>query len=251
MKGRLTNWNNYPEVTAYVAEICHGRLIKETVDMVNEKFGTSFTLMQIRGYMRTHGLKTGLGKSKKGVRYVWTPEMDSYLIEHKDEPNRKVADDMNALFSRRTRYRMDFSENSVSRRKGKLGIVSVYSGKFEKGSKPATYKPLGTEMLRGDGTWWVKVKDGSHEEASHNWKQKSHVMWEEANGPIPDGKIIGFKDGNPTNCILENLMLIDQSENVVMSRWKVRHLPEEVREIGINAARLTAAVAKRQKEGKQ
>jgi HNH endonuclease len=41
-----------------------------------------------------------------------------------------------------------------------------------------------------------------------------HVVWEEHNGPIPQGHKVCFKDGDSLNCAIENLELLTNSEQV-------------------------------------
>lgn len=41
-----------------------------------------------------------------------------------------------------------------------------------------------------------------------------HLVWQEANGPIPPGHKLAFRDGDHRNCALENLELLTNSEQV-------------------------------------
>lgn len=239
-KGRFTNWDKYPEAQKVIAEVYQGRLAEEITRIVNERCGTSFSTQQIRSYLGNRKMRSFGTKGHKGCIYVWTPELDAYLLEHKDEPSYKVAEDMNRLFSR-DKYGTVFSYHSVEHRKWRLRYLSSNDGRFRKGDKPTTTHPKGTEK-RWDHYVWVKMDDGN------TWKQKHRIVWEEAYGPIPEGKLVGFRNGDTTDCSLDNLMLIDQSENVIMARWGVRRLDPEVRPVGEAAARLRAAAYKRSKK---
>ena len=50
-----------------------------------------------------------------------------------------------------------------------------------------------------------------------------------ANGKIPKGMIVVFKDGNTMNCVIENLELISFSENMRIN--SIYRFPQEVREV--------------------
>lgn len=55
-------------------------------------------------------------------------------------------------------------------------------------------------------------------------KQREHrAVWEEANGPIPEGAVIHHIDGNPSNNALDNLMLCpDQRHHMRLQHgWRL------------------------------
>ena len=47
------------------------------------------------------------------------------------------------------------------------------------------------------------------------WELYHRHLWEQANGQIPDGHVIAFKDGNSLNCTIENLQLLTMAENSI------------------------------------
>jgi hypothetical protein len=55
-----------------------------------------------------------------------------------------------------------------------------------------------------------------------------HVIWEKANGPVPDGYVVRMKDGNPNNLALENLALTER--NTVCRENQARVLLQKSRE---------------------
>ena len=46
------------------------------------------------------------------------------------------------------------------------------------------------------------------EKGVDNWRPKSYVVWEAANGPVPEGHVLIFLDGNGLNCDLSNIMCV-------------------------------------------
>lgn len=86
-----------------------------------------------------------------------------------------------------------------------------------------TYRQPGFEMLRspdklGRRYWWVKPHDGRRMMPKHRY------IWEQAHGAIPKGHNVQFKDGNPLNCVLDNLYLISRAKQV---RKNYDDLPDE------------------------
>lgn len=69
-----------------------------------------------------------------------------------------------------------------------------------------TRRPVGFESRSGKDYIIVKVAEPDV------WKLKHHVVWEEANGPIPDGHVVCFADNNGQNCDLKNLFLLSKEE---------------------------------------
>jgi hypothetical protein len=89
---------------------------------------------------------------------------------------------------------------------------------FRKGEFTHNRREIGEERFNSDGYWYVKVQDGK---LNGNWKLKHHIIWEEANGLIPDDKIIIFLDGNTSNMDLENMRMITRQVSVRMAQQKL------------------------------
>jgi hypothetical protein len=83
-------------------------------------------------------------------------------------------------------------------------LKGVHTGgeetQFKKGNIPPSYLPVGSESVH-EGYVWVKVSD------PNKWVKKHHLIWTEANGPIPEGYVLRFADGNKTNVSLDNLFI--------------------------------------------
>ena len=77
---------------------------------------------------------------------------------------------------------------------------------------PAGYTlPIGGERI-SKGYVMVKVREKpSRPGGRDNWKYKHVLVWEEANGPLPDGHVLLFADRDTTNCSLDNLLLVPKT----------------------------------------
>ena len=53
------------------------------------------------------------------------------------------------------------------------------------------------------------------------WELLHRAVWEEHNGPIPDGYCVVFRDGNKQNCNIENLTLMKRDELATMNKRKM------------------------------
>ena len=78
--------------------------------------------------------------------------------------------------------------------------------RFKKGHVPYNAKPVGYERIDKDGYVLLKAS------GCRNMVLKHRYVWEKHNGPIPKGYNVSFKDGDRTNCELQNLMLVSRKE---------------------------------------
>ena len=53
------------------------------------------------------------------------------------------------------------------------------------------------------------------------WKRKSVAIWEEHYGPVPEGKVIIFLDGNTLNSSIENLYAVSRGVNFRLTKYRV------------------------------
>ena len=116
---------------------------------------------------------------------------------------------------------------------------------FSKGNVPANHMEVGEYTHTTDGYLVRKVKeDGTQRERFEFVHRK---VWEEHNGPIPEGKMVSFLDGDKDNCDIENLVLLDNSENLEMNRSNLRFPHAELTKAGVNVAKIKVAARRRKR----
>ena len=114
------------------------------------------------------------------------------------------------------------------------GIEASSRTRFKKGQKPHNTKPIGHERIDPkDGYIYVKVSDDLPMQLKHRY------VWEQANGEVPEGYVVAFRDGNRQNCDLSNLYLLSREDN---ARRRVSEETPEARK-----ARVAKATATRNK----
>lgn len=115
-------------------------------------------------------------------------------------------------------------------------------GEVARKSSPI-YRPVGYECVRrchGVQYIYIKVAQGVKMQLKHRW------VWEQANGPIPPGCNVQFKDGDTLNCCLENLYLISRSKQLVYNRH-INQSPERIKEINAKSKATRDANIRRDK----
>lgn len=200
-----------PEMDAFILENYKGTGHKAMADLVNERFGTSFTKEQIKAYYARNKLDSGLtGRFDKGHE-PWTK--GKHWAEYMSEESQAN--------SRRTCY--------------------------EHAHIPDNLLPVGSIRKTKDGYLIKKVKERGYQ--WERWKLLHRLVWEENNGPIPEGYIVGFRDGNKENCEPDNLVLMTMGENAVMNKRGYRETGSaEIADVGLSLIRLESAAKKRRKK---
>ena len=208
--------SKYPaEMHTYIREIAYGRGYKEIAQMVNERFGDgTISWEQVRAYLKNHKIKTGrTGYFHKG-HVPWT----------KGKRYEEVVKD-------------------PEKRRG------FYENQFREGNEPHNTLPVGSIVKNCDGYLMRKKQmKGSQWE---RWEFLHRAVWEEHNGPIPEGMLIGFKDSNPLNCDIDNLILISRPEHVAMNKRGYRSQDPDLTVAGLTVVRIDQRCKAIMKEKKQ
>lgn len=119
-----------------------------------------------------------------------------------------------------------FSKGHIPTNKGQKMPEHVYerakATMFKKGHVPVNHKPVGYERITRDGYVEVKVAE------SNKFVLKHRRIWEQANGSIPEGYNVQFRDGDRQNFSLENLYLINRVEQFKNVNCMYARYPKEI-----------------------
>lgn len=112
----------------------------------------------------------------------------------------------------------------------------------QKGNKPHTWVPIGTERISKDGYLERKVTDDG--KGPRDFEAVHRIIWKEANGPIPDGHVIVFKDTLPKheNITIDRLECISRGE--LAKRNTIHRYPPEVKQAIRTLAKLKRTIKK-------
>jgi hypothetical protein len=126
-------------------------------------------------------------------------------------------------------FKTRFKKEQEAWNKGKKGLqTGGEEGWFKKGNLPSTHKPVGSEAV-SEGTLLIKIAE------PNVWVKKHRYIWEQAYGPIPNGMVVRFADGNKMNVTLDNLLLV--SRRVCTSVVK-RKMEQEDPDLNMTAHKL-------------
>lgn len=115
------------------------------------------------------------------------------------------------------RYQAGESLNDLARAYGYTNSNAVHSVFKTRGWK-CRPRPRAPVVVVHKGIRYSPDKDGFLRrcklvEGRHDYIVLHRVIWEEANGPIPAGHMLTFKDRDRTNCQLKNLELVRRGES--------------------------------------
>lgn len=108
------------------------------------------------------------------------------------------------------------------------GIKASSRTRFKAGHRPHNERDIGTECVHGDGYVYLRIESGC--------VLKHRYVWEQQNGPVPDGYVVAFRDGNRQNCDINNLYLLSREEN---ARRRVLEETPEARKARVEKAQAT------------
>lgn len=111
---------------------------------------------------------------------------------------------------------------------------------FKPGDMPHNNLPVGAERITRDGIRQRKICDDGP--AYRRWKSVHMIIWEEANGPVPPGHIVVFRDRNARRdeILIADLELVSRREN--MLRNTIHRYPPELKDTIRQLGRLKKAI---------
>lgn len=107
------------------------------------------------------------------------------------------------------------------------GVATRFKPGHRGGKAVDLYQPIGAERISKDGYLQRKINDDMP--LQRRWRGVHILVWEAANGPLPEGHAVSFRDGNKQNTALDNLDLVTRAE--LMARNSIHNLPEELKDV--------------------
>ena len=252
------------EQIAYLREITPGRYNKPITELLNEKFGTSYTEDQVKNCRNRYGIRSGkLLERPAPPNKITTKEQNDWL---RANAVGKTAEEIRIMIKQefgieltpaqvkglRGRHGINngidcrFKKGQVAPNKGVKMSPELYAKcaptMFKKGHVPRNHRPVGSERVSCDGYIEIKVAE------PNIWELKHRVVWEAANGPIPDDSVIIFADGDKQNLELGNLLIVDRGVHGVMNYYGMRSDLPDITKVNVKLVKLKLKKFERLKE---
>ncbi len=255
-----------PEHIEFLRKQISGKSHKEVTRLFNDHFGMSATDKAIGTLLARHGLRNyhcpGIPREDKR-KYL--DEHFSYLKQIvPGTPYKIVLEKFNEKFgfsinikALRTLCKKHhihngflghFPKGNIPFNKGWKGYCApgCEKGWFKPGAIPPTTKPIGSEWINKDG--YVEVKFSNKPGPRKNrWKGKHILIWEKENGPVPQGHVVIFADGNRENIKLSNLILVSRKELAVLNHMSLLSQNKDINKVAVNIARIKVVGSERKR----
>jgi hypothetical protein len=255
----------YPkEVCSFIHSNYKGKRPDELAALVNQKFGTEYSSLQMRYFMRNHKLRSGLPTGRKQpYTDIFPKEVVEYIkANYKGVGPSEMAERLNKQFGKnytRSQLKSYYGNHDINSgltgrfEKGHVPVNPFKPGEcppnskatqFKKGNIPINHREVGSERVNVDGYIEIKISE------PNVWRMKHNVVWEEHNGKIPEGHKIIFLDRNPLNCDISNLEIVSNAVLLEMNRRKLHSPDPDYEQTGILIAKVNCAAYKREKGNK-
>ena len=265
-----------PEVHEFVKEHCREMRDRKLAETCNAALGTEFTAQSMKSFRGNHGYKNGLSKGRT-IDEIYPEGMVEYVRTHSQGvPSKEMAERVNAIFGTaftptgmkqfRTAHGIRSGatgwyqkghppgnkgkrlEDYLTPEKAKEVREKISGTQFKKGQRPRNELPVGSVVFVGGYLLRKKQERGSQWE---RWEFLHRAVWEEHHGPIPEGMVVTFKDSNPENCSIENLMLITRGEAAALTRKGYRFEDPDLTVAALNMVRVKQKADRIRKERRQ
>lgn len=201
-----------------------------------------------------------MSKKNKRSIHVYCEEEIAYLREiSPGRSNKEITRMFNekfnlnlgekAIATTRKRYGIKtgndgrFKKGNVPWNKGKKGVnIGGKETQFKKGHIPANHRPVGSERITIDGYIEIKVAE------PNKWRPKHQVIWEKHNGPIPDGHVVIFGDGNKQNLSIDNLILVSRKQLLGLNRYNLIQNHADLTKIATRIVDLKYKISERENQ---
>ena len=186
---------------------------------------------------------TQLIAEKLGRTFQSVATRASRLGVKKTEDYMKTAMDNFMVGQQKTRYKKGHVPWSAGRKIGTKGRSG--ETQFKKGYSPHNYLPVGSIRKTSDGYWQKKMTDTGY--PPNDWVMVSHLIWQELNGPLPDGYVIKYMDDNKDNLNPGNLQAMSREDcaRLIMSR-----IDPGIKKVNQLLGAIQRQLNKREKNGK-
>lgn len=232
----------------------HGYLsmnVRGLTTAFNARFGSDRSEVQIKSALRNHRITCGRAQKDRLVqrRRILTEAQEEFLKNN--YVNWSVVELTRMLNSRFNTHKTAeqikafvFNHSIKSGRSGCFekghtpwnngtkgqGLTGANPGSFKIGDAPPNRKPLGSTRIDKNGCVLIKIAERNPYTGSPTrYKSKQVHLWEQANGPVPDGFVVMLRDGDKSNIETDNLMLVSRQELLSLNQCGYKDTPVELK----------------------
>jgi hypothetical protein len=236
----------------------------ETCQILNNTMGLNLTINGLRSVVCKYGLHKH-GPHKSGKTSIYNDEQIEFLRKtYARHEARETCRRFNAKYGTKTNWTAlrtwmnkhgifsgndgKFNSDKKPWNAGTKGLTGPNKHSFKPGMLPAKTRPVGYERKTTDGYIEVKVSEDWNpaKKMYGQWRRKNHIVWEQHYGPIPEGMLVSFRNGDRSDCRIENLVLITKSVLRSLIHADFYRQPDEIKPVLMTMTQLRMKVAEKE-----
>lgn len=253
------------EVRALIEAHRADHTIVQLAEMIQERFpGKGISYNNLKCWMGRHKLQSGYKSRGPGTPTKLWPEEAIDYIKGTEYRAHTLDENLDTL---RRMTGIDYTKRQLAARGKRLKARTCFDGRykaghvpsspiakgvnlsektqFKPGHRPVNAVPVGTEVYDTYGYKKRKVAEPGV------WRYVHQMVWEEHNGPVPDGWHVIFLNGDKTDTGIDNLAAIPRNINCVMAKNHFFTNDRECTRSNILIARIMTARRRRRNGGQQ
>lgn len=215
------------QMLEFLRQNVDGMSMRELAERFNEKFGTDVGRKAIIACVN----RRGWGNGRSHQSNVFPEEARQFMADY-CQGNRPR--EMQRLL--REAFGREWSVEQIRAYYRKHGLKCGVAGR---------YMPVGALVFRPGEWYYEKVAEGPDSNA--NWRSKHVLVWEAAHGPVPEGHMVIFLNGDRRDYALENLALCSWEVGMEVNRRGLRFADPEATRAGLLIAQISQKVRKMEK----
>lgn len=198
------------EQEKFIKENVKGTLTADLTDLVNETFGTSYTVSQVRGLKNRRRWRSGL----------------TTHFEKGHKPFNKGLKQTDYMAAEQ--------------------IEKTKATRFKKNSVPPNWKEIGSARISKEGYLQIKVSDLK---GNRNYKPYHRLVYEKHHGvKIKEDEAVVFLDQNRMNFNIDNLKLVKRRELGKFNKEYAKMKHPELNEQILNLIKFELTIADKEME---
>ena len=248
MAQKKRNHKYTSEELAFLAQGYQTMNARNLTAAFNERFSLELSRSAVQRALTRNKIRCGRkGKSLliENPRRLFTKEQETFIRQgFKDY----TMSDLTVLFNER--FGTDRTAAQLRSFAANQKIRSGRRPNLKKNFKPPNCKPLGAERIyERDNLILIKVAETDpFTGRPFRYKHKHIHVYEKHYGPVPEGKVVTFLDGDTLNCDPANLTAVTRGELMAMNLNHYRRMPDELKPTVFALSKLQAKACTLAKE---
>jgi hypothetical protein len=261
----MDRYHYSPDQTAWLRRFAPGQPLRQTRAAYAARFGSAPGAKSLRSKLKNLGIPIPRAQVQQPKK-LWTLAAIAYIREHARQDTATLAAGLARVFGlavtpdqvayamrnhkiRTGRTATQFRPGNRPWNAGTQGLKGPSATSFRPGNVPANRQPLGYIRAGHDGVLEIKVAQPNPYTGSPTRFVAMHRhLWEQANGPVPAGHVITFRDGDHAHTDLDNLDCVPRATLARLNQAGHGDLTGPLRTQALELAKLRTGISRARRQ---